>query len=496
MTPRTDANRLSDVPIPADTAGREVLELTLLDALRIGRSQNLDIKAEELLPFQFEEGLRIERAFFEPELFGDVSIGRSEDPLRNAFQPEIQRETFRGSLGLRQRVATGGLFELTFLPARLRQTTTSTLGSFPAQLSTSDVQASVTQPLLRGAWTDYGLASVETARTEWHAARHRFERRVQDTLLQIVEAYWELVYSREDYRVVSVALDLAREQLRITNERIRVRELAERDRVSDEADVARRAEERIRAENVIRQREDQLRRLLFDDSDGTLWDRNLRPVSPIESSFEPPDDDWREAARVALEHRPDIAALRVDVRTAEIASDRARRDVLPRLDLVGSYASDGAASAFPDAWADSIGLAFPDWSLALQFSIPIGNNAARANRDRALLELERTQRLLYAAELDVAREVRDALRELRTLAEAIRAARESVRLAETVLDTEREKQRVGRATLFEVQQRNQELLDARQRLLRNQLDFRSAEARLLHVKGALRADGELSGAAR
>jgi outer membrane protein TolC len=78
---------------------------------------------------------------------------------------------------------------------------------------------------------------------------------------------------------------------------------------------------------------------------------------------------------------------------------------------------------------------------------------------------------------------------LTTAAEAVRAAAESVRLAETQLDTSRELLRVGRGTIFEVQQRNQELLDARQRLLRNQLDYRIGEAQLRRAQGLLEAAG-------
>src|SRR5690606_3020491 len=120
--------------------------------------------------------------------------------------------------------------------------------------------------------------------------------------------------------------------------------------------------------------------------------------------------------------------------------------------------------------------------------------AARAARDRAMLALEQTRRRLFAAELDVAREVRSALRDLATLSESIRASRESVRLAESQLDTERERLRVGRGTILEVQARNQELLEARQRLLRNQLDYRISESRLLFVQGILQVPGFEGGA--
>ncbi|MBK8976825.1 MAG: TolC family protein [Planctomycetes bacterium] len=474
------------IPIPSDGGDREVRRLTLEDALRYGRVHNLSLLAESLTPEQLGEDVRIRDAFFEPELFGSASYTDSQSPPRNAFQPAIQRKTLSGDIGLRQRLSTGALYELTFTPLRVRQTS-SLAGAFPEEQYSAEFAARITQPLLRGGWGASNLADLRVAEASLTSGQSRFERTVQDTLIQIVQAYWELVFAREDYRVTVQALDLAREQLRITNERIRVRELAERDRVFDEADVARRQEALIRAENAILQREDELRNLMLDDSDGRLWMLNLQPTSPIEGEFAAPELDWREASRGALRLRPDLVALRADVRQAEIAYERAAQDVLPQLDLVGSYTSDGVRENFDDAFGDAAGIEFPDWSVALQFSVPIGNTAARAARERAALGLEQARRRLYAAELDVTREVRTALRDLTTAAQAIAASRESVRLAETQLDTERERLRVGRGTIFEVQQRNQELLDARQQLLRNQIDFRVNESRLRYVQGILQA---------
>jgi outer membrane protein TolC len=82
------------------------------------------------------------------------------------------------------------------------------------------------------------------------------------------------------------------------------------------------------------------------------------------------------------------------------------------------------------------------------------------------------------------------VRSLQTLAQSIQASSESVRLATVNLDTERRKLQVGSSTAFEVQRRNQDLLEARTRLLRNQLDFRTAQSRLLHAQGLLKAEGE------
>jgi outer membrane protein TolC len=292
---------------------------------------------------------------------------------------------------------------------------------------------------------------------------------VQDTLLQVVQGYWELVFARENWRVQQTALAVAVEQLRITEERIRVQALAPRDRVADEAEVARRREQLINAENAIRAQEDVVRQLLFGAEATTAWRTNVE---------------------VALANRPDVRSLRSAIAAAEVAKVQADRDTLPDLDLVGGYSSDGVRNSFRDAYYDATDQQYPDWSLRLEFSLPFGNQAARSRSLRAKLEVERQRRLLQAAILDVTRQVRDAVRSLQTLAQSIQASSESVRLATVNLDTERRKLQVGSSTAFEVQRRNQDLLEARTRLLRNQLDFRTAQSRLLHAQGLLKAEGE------
>ena len=171
--------------------------------------------------------------------------------------------------------------------------------------------------------------------------------------------------------------------------------------------------------------------------------------------------------------------------------------MLPQLDLVSSYSSDGVSSndpvtgapgSFGQAFRDASDQEFPDWSLRVEFAIPIGNHAARSRARRAQLEVERLRRRLHGATLDAQKEVREALRRLRTLGQSIRATQESERLAETNLETEQVKQRVGASTAFEVQRRNQELREARGRLLRNQLDYRTAESRLLYAQGLLEVE--------
>ena len=485
-----------EIPIPTDQGPGPMQELSLEEAMRFGLRYNTTLKTAELLPQQAQQNLTISESIFEPEMFAEIGYADSESPSLNTFQPSASRERIDGNFGWRQRVVTGGLLTMAFTPSRLEQDVQSA-ASFPEVLYTTELSLSYSQPLLRGAWSNYGLRDVDIARADLAASRQDYQRVVQDTLLAVVQAYWELVFARENYRVVFQALEVAREQLRITLERIRVQELAARDRSSDDAEVARQEELLIVALNDIRNREDILRRLLFDDQAGGIWSRRLRPTSLVAISPDVELLDWRPLARVAMQSRPDVRVLRADVSVAEVQLMASSSELLPQLDLVSAYSTEGVDQTFRSGLSGTTGLDFPDWSFRLEFSIPIGNSAAIANHARAELELERTRRVLYGIEMDVAMEVREVVRQLHSLSESIRAAQISVGFAEETLETEQLKLGVGSSTPFEVQSRNQELRQARSRLLRNQLDYRIAQTRLLHVQGILQGpDGTEPGGGR
>jgi outer membrane protein TolC len=474
------------IPVDAEAErnGSDVRLLSLADALRIGRLHNAALRAAALRPERARLDIVTAEASFDPEVYASANYGESESPQRNAFSPSLSRTSMSGALGWRQRVATGGLFDLAFRPARF-ETTGST--AFPDKQFTAEWAASYRQPLLAGAWTDYNLAPVEAARFGFAQARTDFEQTVQDTLLRIVESYWDLVYARENWLVLESALAVAQEQLRITDARIAVQELAPRDRIADQAEVARRKEELIVAENTIRSREDALRSLLYEGDDAGIWKLNLRPSSEIAFDGSTPLPDLDPCIDRALGERPELRSRRSAIAAAEVSLLQAQRDVWPALDLVTAWSSDGVRDGFDPAFRDATEWEYPDWSIGLEFSLPIGNRAAKARRTQQKLEVERQQRDLQAAVLRVTTEVRDALRNLASLRQSVAASAESVQLAESNLDTERAKLRVGASTNFEVQRRIQELSEARQRHLRNLLDYRVAESRLAYVQGVLEA---------
>lgn len=477
---------LDEIPIPTDREGPgDRRELSLQDAVRLGLLWNTRLFENELEPKISAQDVRIAEAFFEPEFYAAAGFEKSENPARSTFQPSSSAERYDAAVGLRQRVVTGGLFDLAFTPMRVEQKVNSPF-QFPTKFYTAEWTATVTQPLLAGAWVDYALAPTERAKIETSSATNDRAALIQSTILQIVQAYWDLVFAREDYRVKHQSLDLAREQLRIVDQKIRAGGLAERDRVTYEADVAQRKEELIVSENLIRVSEDALRRLILPFEGRTEhWETHIIPESRLEDEQAPALLPWLEAVRIAVDRRPDLVRFRNDIDRLTVDLMQSRRDLLPQLNLIGSYSSDGLRDSFSKATGDAVDLEFPDYSVRLEFVLPIGNEAARGRADKTALARERAIRAYNNRKLDIVQEVRTALWNIQALFEKIQAGRETVRLRATNLDTQQSLLRVGRAIAFEVQERNQELSEARSSLIRARLDYRISLVKLKQAMGTL-----------
>ncbi len=487
-----------DIPIPTETKGLRRIDLTLDEALRMADVNNSDLDVLRLGPRRSAFDVIIARAFYDSEVYSDAGFNKQENPSLTTF--DTNREIYDARAGWRKRLTTGALVDMNVSAIKTSQTERSFGNNVfvASRVFDTSLNLSVTQPLLRSAWWEYGEADIHRAQSAQSSAKHAFEQSRQDVLLEVARAFWELVFDREDYRVQFQALELAQEQLRITEARIAVRDLAPRDKVADEAEVARRKEGLIVAENLIRQGEDDLRALLFKGRTNEMWNWVLRPTTPIVPDLSKVAAmNWEETAKNALRQRPELERLRNNITAAQQLLVIAEGDLWPQLDLVGSYSSGAQrVDNLANTVGDTLAIEYPDWSLRLEFSYPIGNRAAEARRDRSLLDLEESRRQVFAEEIRVRREVREAVRNMKTLAESIRASGESVRLAATDLDTAQHKQRVGTLTPFDVQQRNQELQNSRSRLHRNHVDFRISEAVLDHVQGKLRAPPKSAGRGR
>ncbi len=183
--------------------------------------------------------------------------------------------------------------------------------------------------------------------------------------------------------------------------------------------------------------------------------------------------------------RPDIVKARVAVRTAEFNEKVSRNLALPSLALQGSSGITGLDHNYGDAFGDMGSAKYPNWSIGLSFSVPIGNNSARADvaANRLIASQARTQ--LAATEESATLEVRTALRALASAQEQIGVTEQGVTAAEVLMASYLKRQQLGLATTKDVLDVSASLTQARQNYTAARADYQSAFTNLWKATGEL-----------
>lgn len=343
-----------------------------------------------------------------------------------------------------------------------------------------DVGIALQQPLLRGAGITAGLGPERRAHAALALAQHEHRAAVTALLRELIHAYWDLAFAREERDIDAQALALAREQERLTRARIRAGRLPPATAIEVEGAVALRSEQLLLAERAVAARTQALQLLIGQDLGGAGGELATEAV-PVRRR----GPARARALALASAHDPALAALAARRQAARLDLGIAGNGLLPQLDLtveatlVGIDEERGAAVDALRAGNDHVVVA------SLELRLPLANRSARGARAAAEAELRALEHLEAELRARVALMVRDASEDGRIAEARVRLLASAVRAAQISLDAEQARFAVGRSTNFEVLRRQEELALARLRRLRAAVDLAKAHADLAALTGAL-----------
>lgn len=499
------------VGLRAQAAEVETVELSLAQAEALALARNHDVRIERETLAIATAGAEGATGSYDPTFRLDASYRDRTDPvnsiLSGAPPGEVGPAYHGGSAGaqVEKLLSTGG--KLSFSASVARQEADNVLVLLTPEYTTS-IGVGFRQPLLRNRSVDPARTTLRLARSDEQRSRELFEAQVSDSIAAVGRAYWDLVAARRDLEVREANFDLALRQQSETAARIETGDLAESDLAEPQAEVERRRVERLVAQEAAERSQNALKSLILSGSADPWWSARLAPTDPAEITARPPSLD--AALDQARESRPEIAAARAALEREQTAGAAARNAVRPELDLVASYARRGLAgeenpdalvlpslpTEVPDPIDGGLGRSFgtiaenefPDASIGLAFSLPVGNQAAKA--DAAAAEARRRRATLQLSQQiqRVEVEVRNALAGLSTAGQRIAAARAGRQAAETQLRVAEERFAVGATTNFFVLTRQNDLAAARLTETAALTDYRKALTELDRARGRLLAE--------
>jgi outer membrane protein TolC len=331
-------------------------------------------------------------------------------------------DAYRSEFGLNKTNVLGGQWGLKWTenPTRFQAGSTSALGSqlpgatfaggsaFPLNpQNPSAVELTYTQPLLQGGGYLVNTAPIVIARLTTELSFFQYKDSVQELVRSVAEAYWNLVQARTVVWARKIQVQQSQEAYERDKARLKsgladLKDVAQ-SRVTYNQFVA----SRIAAEADVLTREGALRNLLgLPPSDA----RNLVPVSPPTIRRLRPD--WQALVRLAEQRRPDVIELKIILEADQVRLTQAENLALPQLDATALYRFNGLSGTMPngDTLSTSPGQ-FTDWTLGINFSVPLGLRKGRAQvrQQKLLIAKDRAnlQQGLHAALHELAATVRD-----------------------------------------------------------------------------------------
>lgn len=342
------------------------------------------------------------------------------------------------------------------------------------------VGLSVTQPLLKGAWIDGPRENIYLSKNALKRTEQQLRYQIITTLTAVENAYYELVYARQNLTVQQQALDLAQTQLTQDRERVQFGSLAPLDVTQDESQVAQNRANLITAEYSLAQAENALKNLITDDY-GHWHDVDLVPDGPITATWQYLDlqDSWNKG----LSQRPELLQAKLDVEKQGIVLKYDRNLLYPSLDLTGTLGYNGAdvnLSGVTEAWGRANQ---PYYSYGLQLSMPLSQASARDTYRSDKVTLQQLMLQLKQTEQNIMVSIDNSVKQAQSAWETVDATKQSRIYAEAALDAEQKKYAVGKSTTFTVLQLENNLTSARSQEIRALANYAEALANLSQQEG-------------
>jgi outer membrane protein len=497
--------------------------LTLADATGRALAKNRDIVIEREAANVADANIERAQGAYDPVLRGEARYRDSVVPTTSLLSGAPEGELaphFRGvtsSASLTQLLPNGATLAFSTATGFEQTNNFLTLIS-PAWTSQIGVEARL--PVMQNRAIDPARRAIRVAQVGKERSALSLRRTLLETVNGVEQAYWTLVAAQRDVEIKQQSVTLAEQQQADVQARIDAKTTPESDIAQPTAEIGRRRGDLYASEEARARAERALKLLMLENESDPLWDTELRAVdAPDIAPLAPAAGqtagqtaaDLQAALKDAADYRPELADVAARLKLQDIEIEAATDRLKPQLDLVASYTARGlSGSEHDDAqvpfqgfpivfndefdggpWTSLTNLArmrFPDASVGVQVSIPLGNRAAKADVAVAQSVKRQTLSLRDKEAQRIAVEVRNAVTALQTASQRLDAARSSREAAEVQLQAEQDRFQAGLTTTFLVLTRQNDLAAARVTETSALAAYRRGLAELARARGTLLRD--------
>lgn len=469
---------LSVLSVQAQSA--KIRALSLDDCIQLALQNNLDIRIEQKNPAIVRLNLEGSYGTYDPVLSAQFSRNFTVNPgpAFNDNTPSTapsRNANINSSLALRGTLPTGLTYSLTENLGRFE-----TIGR-PENFN-SGIGFTLSQPFLKDFLIDGPRLTIELNKRSLQTSEASLLNQVMSVISRVEDAYYDLIYSRENLKVQVQGVELAEKSLSENKKRVEVGALAPLDEKQSEAEVAARRSDLLSAQQALRRQQNLLASLLGDNF--REWVDNT--VEPRDSLKAVPElfnraDSWEKA----LAMRPDLQQLRIDLERVDLTLKYRKNQLLPSLNAFGGYGQSGRDNSPWDSLHQSIDGSAPNYNWGVSLSMPLGNRSARTSFRATKEQRLQSELVLQRAEQTVLIDVDNGISTAKTALELISSTRLAREFAEAALDAEQKKLENGKSTSFVVLRLQRDLTSARSSEIRALSEYNKALNNLALKEGTV-----------
>ena len=452
----------------------EPTRLSVDDAVRIAMERNLGLQVETYNPGIAATDIRRARSIYDPT-FSALLLNRGENREAGPTSAFLDRTlSFDANVSLDQLLSTGATASAAFTNVWSK----GNQGLSTPRSVQPTLTLSLSQPLLKGLGKQVTERGITTADDAMDLSLASWNQVALNTAAEARNRFLTLAKARENLATRKASLAVARRVHEENEARVNAGVLAAFELLDSELGVLAREKDLLDAELGERDAADQLL-LTLHLPPGTVLELPDTPWTDV------PDPSEEEALEVALRRRPDLSKARTSLGTAEFNEQVSLNLALPSLSLEGSAGVTGIATEYGNAIDDMKSGKNSNWTVGMRFSVPLGNNAARADVAAARLKASQARAEVAVLEESAGLEIRAALRALKTRRKQDEVARKGVSVAEIRLASFLKRGKLGLSTTKDVLEAEANLTQAREALSGARADFQSTLTNLWKSTGEL-----------
>lgn len=476
---------LSSLDVETLLSDESVVTIALREVVLQALEHNLDISVSRQARDVRVTDILFEEAKFDPTVELSARYDRRVDPLNRpifgfggvtqGMEPDnIDQNDTEVNFEITQKLYSGGTYDLSLDTNRNSVAGQSSFLFNPSYAT--NFLVNFTQPLLRDYGADINQTAILIARNSVQVEQYTFISQVLDVIAQVEEAYWELVFARENEQVFRAALTAAKELLASNRAKVQAGVMADVEVLQAKAGVANRVEQILVAQKTVRDQEDQLRQLI-SPTETEL--RNTVTLIPLDRPVQIQDDRTvSRAVDAALQQRPEVLQAQTNIQSSHLNTKLAKNQLLPRLEFQGSMGLSGLGKEPSDTLERAASTDFYNVGAGMVLSYPLGNRSAKSQYRRRQLEITQAKTTLGNVRRQVIVDAKEAVRRVQTDYKRITTTRLARKLAERQGAAEQERLNLGLSTTRQVLDFQRDEAIARVNELRAILDYNQSLANL------------------